>query len=671
MKLISTTGLLFFLLAIHITIAQKPPMKFGKIDIENLKMTHYQKDSSANAVVLCDYGNVALVYNDEKGFQMIYDHHIRIKIFNKAGYKWADAQEYLYHKNSNTEKLTQIRGITYNLEKGKIVKSKLSNQSIFEEKYDKNTNIKKFTMPNVKEGCIIEYSYKLISDYTFNLQNWEFQKSIPVVWSEFRTGIPRYYNYQKIAQGYLPFAIATNSQISRTFRYKAKGERDLLPSDVKEYERNYLEFTERLVVKDAPAFIEEPYMTTSNNYVSKVKYELASTDFPSSGYKNIMGTWKKLNEQFLEDEHFGRKVIGSLFLKKELEIILANTTDDNSKIQAIYDYVKKNVVWDKNYRKLVSSNFKITLKTRKGSSADINIMLTSLLVKAGFVASPVLISTRDNGIVRESIPISNQFNYVICKVNIGTGYILLDATDPFLPLDILPQRCLNGKGWVVSKNNSGWINLNTKVKAITQISGNLDIASNGIMSGDLTYKYKGYNSRTPHKKYLTDGEEAYISEKMEKSVWEIDELSLENANNLSQPFVEKYSIDMMGGAENLGGRIYLTPVVSNRWNKNPFKLEKREYPVDFGYPIGEKYYVIFTIPEGYEIEETPKPKVITLPERSGKYVFNISIAGNKITVMNILDINKSQFNQLEYAYIKEFFAQIVSKQKEQIILKKI
>ena len=44
------------LLCSFILQAQKPPIKFGDVPIDQLKMTTYDKDSSASAVILADYG---------------------------------------------------------------------------------------------------------------------------------------------------------------------------------------------------------------------------------------------------------------------------------------------------------------------------------------------------------------------------------------------------------------------------------------------------------------------------------------------------------------------------------------------------------------------------------------------------------------------------------------
>ena len=58
--------------------AQKTPIKFGKIDMSDLQMEVYNLDTSAAAVVLCDYGHF-----DSKIFK--FQRIIRIKILKKEG----------------------------------------------------------------------------------------------------------------------------------------------------------------------------------------------------------------------------------------------------------------------------------------------------------------------------------------------------------------------------------------------------------------------------------------------------------------------------------------------------------------------------------------------------------------------------------------------------------
>ncbi|MFT7161764.1 MAG: hypothetical protein ACI9GZ_002951 [Bacteroidia bacterium] len=654
--------------------SQKSPIKFGDVPLEHLKMKVYKEDSSASAVVLADYGESFITYSQSQGWKLKYDRHIRIKIINKDGYDWADGQIYLYHDNGNKETISSLKGTTYNLEGGKIVKSKLEKQSIFDEEYDKNRDIKKFSLPNVKEGSVLEYSYSISSDFLRNLQSWEFQKSIPVVWSEYRASIPEYFDYQKIMQGYLAFAVNDNITVSDKIllNYSKRSSNGNITTTSHSNETIDLKRTNfRWVVTNAPAFINEPYMTTRQNYISQVKFELAFIKMPREPIRNIMGTWEKLNEQFLESEYFGSKLNNSGFLKKELELLALDSKSDEQKITSILSHVKSKVKWDGRKTKYLDTNLKEPLDDGKGSSSEINLLLTSMLMKAGIDANPVLISTRDHGMVRKSMPLSSQFNYVICSVKLGDKNLLIDATEEYLSLSVLPERCLNNDGFVISKNNPGWLDIQANSKNSTRIGGEIAISEDGELTGSLKYSYSGYDALKQRKSYFGKGEEVYIADKKANSQWEIEEIELENEEDYAKPFVVKYNAEINEGIESLGNIIYLDPMLSGKYKKNPFTLEKREYPIDFSCPIEELYYTTYILPEGYQLESPIEPFNVSLPGQAGRFIFTITAIGNKLIVMSKLNIKKTRFVMNEYPYIKEFFAQIVSKQNEQLVLKKI
>lgn len=77
------------------------------------------------------------------------------------------------------------------------------------------------------------------------------------------------------------------------------------------------------------------------------------------------------------------------------------------------------------------------------------------------------------------------------------------------------------------------------------------------------------------------------------------------------------------------------------------------------------------MPEGYAVDEVPASKLMTLPENTARYVFNTTVNGDMITVTSMLSINKAIYTQLEYPNLREFYNQVVAKQAEQIILKKL
>ncbi|HCZ36654.1 MAG TPA: hypothetical protein DHV26_12090, partial [Cytophagales bacterium] len=143
-----------------VAFAQKSPIKFGDVPIEDLKMTYYAKDSSAAAVVLVDYGEAYLSITSQTA-QLTFERHVRIKILRKEGLKWGDVAILLRQAGSREERVSNLKATTYNLTDGKVAESKLNKDGIFKEKFNRSFIQQKFTMPDVKEGSVIEYSYKV------------------------------------------------------------------------------------------------------------------------------------------------------------------------------------------------------------------------------------------------------------------------------------------------------------------------------------------------------------------------------------------------------------------------------------------------------------------------------------------------------------------------------
>ncbi|MCO5270106.1 MAG: DUF3857 and transglutaminase domain-containing protein [Cyclobacteriaceae bacterium] len=653
--------------------AQKPPIKFGKIPEEDVQMTEYEGDKSAAAVVLADYGESVINYNQTNGFQVEFERIRRIKILNKDGYSWANFEIPLYVKNNNEEKLSGLKAITMNLEGNKIVESKLEKEGIFEEAASENWKKVKITLPNVREGSVIDITYKVTSPFLFNFQDWAFQSTIPVKWSEYLARIPEYFDYQKYTQGYIPFKTSDQSNVRRAITLRSKTRSGGgFGSDMKTtFNSETIEYQEanlRWVCENVPAFKEEPFMTTYNDYISKINFELAQIRMPNQRVELVMGTWENINKELLEATEFGGVVQRSNFLNKVVEEVISGKSTDGEKVAAIYDFIKSNVLWDGNYRKYTDGNFKKVLEEKRGNSAEINLMLVSMLQKAGLRADPIVISTRNHGFVRKQFPISSQFNYVIGAVSLGENLLLLDATDRSLPASLLPERCLNGAGFLISENNPRWVDLNSITRTKTLVEANVEFKDEAL-KGQLQITKEGYDGQRMRKDYHTKGKESYIKSLVKGNEWHVHLSQFENIDNLEGPTKELYELTF-GNEGNMADIIYLNPMMGSGINENPFKAEKREYPVDFGHPFEVTSIVTIKIPNGYVVEEMPAPAAISLPDRGGRFLYNIVNMNGQISLTSMFMINKGLYSQLEYQALREFYAQAISKQEEQIVLKK-
>ncbi|HSN50473.1 MAG TPA: DUF3857 domain-containing protein, partial [Bacteroidales bacterium] len=429
------------------TWAQVKPYSFPKIKPEDFKSKVYEKDTSAVAVVLGDVGESYLEYNDIKGFQLIFERHRRIRILSKEGYDYATGAITLYQKDGNLESLATLKGYTYNLVDGKVEDEKLGNSNIFDERINRNWIRTKYTMPDVKVGSIIDIRYKIISDYIWNLRDWEFQSTIPVQWSEYTVKVPEYFVFSKLVHGSQPFAISeiTTASGSVTIVTKNRDTGTNGQTVQTSFDREQVEFIQNVyhfATSDVPALKEEPYATAMTNFITKVEFELLYSQFPKSGRTNYTTSWQEICDGLIHDADFGDQLSRTGIVKEPARVIYTKNATQLEKMIAAHAYIRSRMNWNGKTGLYPTTTLHDAFDKNTGNATDINLLLFLMLKELGLDASPVILSTRDNGILVESHPVFTQVNYVVASVVIDGKTFLLDATGKNRPYNFLPQRCL-------------------------------------------------------------------------------------------------------------------------------------------------------------------------------------------------------------------------------------
>lgn len=646
-------------------------IKFGKVDDDLVKMESYDNDASAEAVIIQDIGDSKFIYDQNKSsFRLQFDRHMIIKVLSKDGYDWADHEIELYQSGADKEEVFSLKGNSYNLENGKVVKTKLDKSSIFYENKNDFWDVQKFTMPNVKEGTVIEFTYTVMSDFFFNLRSWQFQHDIPVVYSEYNTAIPQYFTYRKITQGYHPMSLNEEKQIPKSivFRSFSRSNAGNRESSSSSNEVRYQDFATKLIATNVPAMREETYVSSMDNYVTKIDFELQSTQFPGADYKDYRNTWATLNSKLLETRRFGLQAKHARFTKNDIGTV-SGTPEE--KIAQVYEFVKKNVKWNRFNSIYATFDTEKAYKDGEGSVADINLLLTGMLRDQDIQADPVLISTRDNGLIRETYPITGQFNYVIVAVKLGDEIILLDATNSTTPIGFLQEKCLNTKGWAVSDEGGYWVDLSPGLGYKKSVSTQLMLNEDGSLVGALKLSSDDYASFKSRREVLQDGEEKYVEQFTKKNSWlKVGKHSFENAGDISSPFIENYDVEVVEMINSTGELIFFNPMIAEKVAENPFKNETRIYPVDFTYPRSSVYSLSLTIPEGYEVDEIPEAVSLALPDGKGSFTYSVSAIGGELKVISMLKLKEYFYLSSDYPYLREFFGHIVAKHGEQVVLKK-
>ncbi len=644
--------LLLLVLNYFNTFSQKE-YAFGKPTAEELALKTYKLDSTANAVVLFESANTTF---------SVGNHHImvntsfykKIKIFNKEGFKHASFAIPLYNDRDNEEYVKDIQGITHN----SLSKTILKKSQIFEKRVNDRWREVKFTMPNLKEGSVIEVMYTIKTPFKFNLTGWEFQSDIPKKYSQFSALIPGNYIYNRSLTGYLKLNVNDARIVKRCFSVPGFA----TSSDC-----------EKLVyaMENIPAFEEEEYMTARENFLSRIKFELSKTVWFDGTKRKYTSTWKAVDKEFKTDKNIGGQFRKSSFFKNKIPTEITLLNSDLEKAKAIYTFIQNHYTWNKKYSIFKNVNIKKAYENRVGNVGEINISLINALKFAGLKTELVLISTRNNGFPTKLHPIISNFNYVIAKVNIGDSYYFLDATNKLLPFGMLPFRCLNHYGRAMDfKNESYWIDIVPSKKSKTKLYTSLTLNEDGTITGKLR-KVKFWHDALNRREAIENYSEDDIISDFEDNYdnLEVVNYTIENKTDIDKPLIETFEIliDDINDTETY----FLNPYFGERFTKNPFNQKNRLYPVDFGYPRTYSANIVLHIPESYKIHSFPEPKSVVLPESGGSYKFLTNSSNNSLILSSTVKINKPTFFNFEYQPLKEFFKIIVNTQKTPIEIKKL
>ncbi|SHF69149.1 Transglutaminase-like superfamily protein [Flavobacterium fluvii] len=664
--------ILFFLFFYSNANAQD--FRLGKVSVAELEEKEHPKDPSAPAAILFKKGEVKFKYDENNGFQVLTEVKTRIKIYKKEGYEWANQEVRYYLDNQLDEDVSFSDAVTYNLVGGKIEKTKLKSDGEFIEKINKYWGQKKITMPNVREGSVIEFGYTVKTTITSFLRDWYFQSSIPVNYSEFITIVPEYYEYKSNQKGYLTIGrTVEKSRGSFTINSKERIEGQMGVTKT-EFSQDKIEFQETRTIylgKDLPAIKDEAYVNNMDNYTSSISHELSMTNFPNTPVKYFSTDWESVVKTIYNYDDFGPELNKTGYFEQDVTALLSGKNSQNERISAIFDYVKNTVKWNNYKGYSCNDGVKTAYKNKTGNTAEINLMLTAMLRFAGLNANPVLVSTRDNGIT--FFPSRSAFNCVIASVETPEGFILLDATEKYSEPNILPIRDLNWIGRLIRKDGTS-TEVDLMPKMISKEGTNMSIVlkSDGSAEGKLRKQLTNHEALWFRKENLATNKDSYL-EKLEtnNNNIEISDYVRENDLDLSKPIIETYAFKDSKDIEVIDGKIYISPMLYLVDKENPFKQEVREYPVDFGYPKQEKYNININIPEGYAVESMPQPLNIATGENVGAFKYVIANTGSSIQIVITKDINTSIVQADFYPVLKDFYQQMTDKQNDKIVLKKI
>ena len=650
---------LFCLLAMSCLTVAAQEMKFGKPTDEELKMTVYEPDNTAEAVVLCRLTNVEYTIQ-QSSFLVDYKEKYRIKVLKPEGARFAKVvipyQQQVSINSIGGTKVTamalpkpggssdsyfegegvsmmegvfgtdaddiveDIKAIAFNMDGNKVVKTSLKKSDIVRKKIDEHNYQVEFTVPDVKEGTVVDIEYNIHSQLFWQLRDWYAQCEIPVAYAKLDMNIPSYLIFNIEDHG---IQRLTHTCTAGSMKFKLVSDPLSNPMTIN---TNHYIYTGR----DLKAMPKDDYVWNVNDYCAGITAELKTYRLPGMSEMDFAKTWEQIDELFLGSDPFNLQLNAHSPLQQVLQDAhIQDIANVQERAAAVCQLVMKHVKWNGKYN-LWPQPTKETLQQGTGNNADINMLLIQSLKDVGLEAAPVLLRSRDQGMMPYNFPSFQKLTTFVVGVMPQGGtkfYVDASSTDDYL--NVLPATLLVERARLLLKDKkSQWVNLQkiSRSRATTMVEATL--SADGVLSGTQVTHRKGLIAET------TD----------------------------SIPFTIRGEVS--------GNKISVCPFNAAPITENPFKAGERLMPVEFPREELQQITVNITLPEGYVLEDSSKPISATTPDKGVNGRYAVSSYGGKAQVQYMFNINKVSHPNTNYEALRDIFSMFAEYAKTPIVVVK-
>ncbi len=645
--------LLITLLSLNQSNAQTTKSRSLHVSRDELSSNTYEKDTTANAFYIYEKGFSR--YERKADFNIVTDYEAKLKILNEKGYKHATVKIYLRKSDKRKEKISNIKATTHFIKDGDVVTSVLSQNHIYNEE-NKDYDIVSFTFPSLTPGAVLTYSYSKESPFVFNFETWYFQEDIPKAFSKFETKIPGNYNYNIKKIGYKKLDSHENDIVKNCINFSSNGS----PADCAH---------SQYIITDIPAFIEEDYLSSRQNFINRIEFELSEVTMLDGFTKKFSKTWKDVDKEIKRDQRIGKQLNKSSLTKNILPQSIKNLPNNLEKATAIYNYVKVNYKWNGEYKIFSNVDLRELLEVNSGNISSLNILLHNLFKEEGFTVNPVLSSTRRNGLLTKLYPILSEFNYLTVRLQLDDTTYFLDASEKHLPFGELPLRALNSYARLLDLDSqSEWIDIEAKEISSLRISDSIRIKSDGTSAGHSKHIFKGHRAINTRNRLDNIKKEQIFSDISNPNEHARNSnVSFYNKDFLEEPVSIEY--DLTNASQKLNDLINFNPFSFRFFEKNPFKLQDRTYPIDFGFTQSFVYIIRLFLPKNHSVIELPENKLTKLPNNLGSLYFVVQkLEDSQINILCRLSLTEPSYSKEYYPYLKEFIATLMSIQNSSYIV---
>jgi hypothetical protein len=585
---------------------------------------------NASADILYSY-NYAEFYEDGTG---ITRHEDRIKIFNERG-RSLSSKSISYREGYQEVKILFANTIKPD---GKVVPLDMKDVQDSSEyagyEFYTDIKVKKFAMPAVEDGCIIEYAYEIENlkpvlsiDYfdIFLLQNL-----YPIETDIMEIVLPANIDlkYRSFKTALTPEIIADGSK--KRYILTNTRQKEIVPES------------------------RMPSLLDRDTFPQIYFWTLNSWDEISKWYMGLV------KEQMKSDSD----------LESYTRHLIADAKTDEDKINAIFSFVSQNIRYISvllgpyTHKPHAANDI---FHKRYGDCKDKTILLLTMLKIAGIKGMPALVSAYGK-YFDDSIPSLNVFDHIIAVVPFKNKYFYLDATNETAaynsPPFVLPTKIFliheDGTYQFITtpelndKNDS----YNMDMKYLIDPEGNAAIDYHyeyfGKAAEAVRYFFK-YSPPEQRKKYF------------EGRGIEVKELKLGSLTDTTKPF----EISLTGNVKNLAQKLdEKTMVLSNIISLDSYRDitagGDRKYPISQSQSFYSREHSSYKFPAGFKVKKLPQDFTFVKPFKYIKEKY-----GFKDATFNVYVESKNTEDTIPLKNIDDFKKDATQLQQHETSVKNI
>jgi transglutaminase-like putative cysteine protease len=507
-------------------------------------------------------------------------------------------------------------------------------------------------------GAVFAYSYTLEDRSIFTQDDYDFQRSLPVINSRYSLTLPEGWRAEGVTFNYTKIDPRINGT---SYSWELSNLPPIPPEPLSPEMTN---LAPRLAVSYYPPATQSLAIKTFSNWTEVASW-MAELEDP----------------QVIVDDALARKAYELTALAKT----------EYEKIRAIAQYVQRiqyisiqtGLGRGGGYRPHASNE---VFAKSYGDCKDKANLMRAMLKVVGITAIPVSIYAGDPTYVRASWPSPQQFNHCIIAVKVSDqtqastviqhptlGRLLIfDPTDSETPIGDLPSHLQGSLALLDSKTETELVRMPTTPPEMNQLerTATLELQENGAIAGQIREQANGQTAATfrtefrrmskPEytgmiERWLTSGATSAKLNKMEPSDNAADgrfTLDVEfSANQYAQLMQDRLLV--------------FKPAVVSRREDLELTAPTRKHPVVLPANAYSETVQV-KLPAGFKVDELPDPVKLETP--FGSYATSYEVKNNQLVFKRQLSLQATTIAPTEYEKVRKFFESIRAADNAPVVL---